>query len=208
MMPPETGAYVNRGNHLHTTSKQDPRNLPWKSSSAVGIYSTSAGLESTFIELRLAGFPVEDISILFSSGKSTAAPAREAPPAKGETDEIMRRGCAVAPAPSRDESVQRTLRWLIDAGAQVALSEGSIIAAGPFAVALAGVDLDGRAGDVASTLVRHGIQEREASYCERRVRNGGVLVSVNQTYSESARFAGLLMERTGAEQVWTTDEAT
>jgi hypothetical protein len=198
---------VNRGNDPRTTSKQDGRNVPWRNSAAVGIYSTSAGLESTFIELNLAGFRAQDISILFSTGDGEASPPREDPASEGDTNHIGRRGSTFAPVFSRSAGAHHTLKWLIDAGALVTLTEGALIAAGPIAVALAGVGLDGRAGDVAGTLVRQGIQEREASYCERRVRNGGVLVSVNQTCSESARFAGVLMERSGAEQVWTTDEA-
>src|SRR5215831_12062431 len=128
---------------------------------AVGIYSTNAGVERTFIEFKLCGFDVEDISVVLSSAAhlTTAVPGG----ANGLTSAATARG---------------TLHWLIGLGAAALQTPDSIIAAGPIAAVMEHTGADGRAGELSSALVNFGIGEREASYCERRVRNGGSLVSV------------------------------
>jgi hypothetical protein len=161
-----------------------------KHRTAVGIYSTNASVERTLIEFKLGGFRVEDISVVLWSGASSRTPA------SGSDAESVATGTTAT----------ATLQWLLGLGAAALLTADSIIAAGPIAAMFAHTATNGRPGDLFDALVELGMRPREARYCERRVRDGGSLVSVRPSDEEWSRFAVRLLEKTGAEQLWSTDE--
>src|SRR5262249_27098775 len=160
-----------------------------KPRTAVGIYSTNANVERTFIEFKLGGFRVEDISVVLWSDADSTTPAST--------------GDAKSLAPG---TAHTTLEWLLGLGAAALLTSDSIIVAGPIAAVFEDAGTDGKVGELNAALVDLGLQAREASYCERRVRDGGSLVSVRPNNDEWSRLATRLLEKTGAEQVWSTDE--
>jgi len=161
---------------------------------AVGIYSTNTRVERTFIEFKLSGFRVEDISVLLSS--------------EGDPREMGVKEDATAITAQVTNSAiaaYATLSWLIGMGAPALLTGNSIIAIGPIAEALAQGNEDGRPSELSEALVNLGIRKRDARYCERRVRDGGSFVSVRPDNAESTMLALRLFETTGAEQVWSRD---
>jgi len=161
---------------------------------AAGIYSTNTGVERIFVEFKLSGFRVEDISVLLSSqGDSRELDVNEYSKAK------------TAPV-TNSPIANATLSWLIGMGAPAFQTVDSIIAIGPIAQALSHRKGNGRLRQLSEALVNLGIRERDARYCERRVKDGGSLVSLRPDDAGSTRLAMRLLEKTGAEQVWSTDE--
>lgn len=163
---------------------------------AVAIYSTELDVEIAFTELKLAGFPVADISILISSA-GRQEPLLDQDPAAAEVTALM-----AGPITTSDAA----LRWLMDMGAWAVLTTGAIVAAGPVAAALVQSGLGGRAGDLGTALVALGIDKQEAHFCEKRVLRGGFLVSVRACDPEWSRLAAKLLHQTGAEHTWSTDD--
>jgi hypothetical protein len=163
---------------------------------AVGIYPTEIDVEIAFSELKLSGFPVADISILISATGREEALLAQVPTAAEVTAGLA------GPNTTPDAA----LRWLMEIGAWAVLTTGSIIAAGPIAAALVQSGVDGRAGDLATALVALGIRKHEAKFCERRVMQGGFLVSVCACDPDWCRLGAKLLHRTGAEHVWSTDD--
>jgi hypothetical protein len=163
---------------------------------AVGIYSTEIDVEIAFGELRLAGFPVADISILISAtGRQEALLAQD--PTAAEVTAVL-----AGPNTTPDAA----LRWLMEIGAWAVLTTGSIIAAGPIAAALVQSGVDGRAGDLATALIELGIRKHEAGFCERRVLQGGFLVSVCACDPDWCRLGAKLLHESGAEHIWSSDD--
>jgi hypothetical protein len=163
---------------------------------AVAIYSTELDVEIVFTELRLAGFPVADISILISAtGRQEAVLARD--PTAAELTAVI-----AGPNTTADAALQ----WLMEIGAWAVLTTGSIVAAGPIAAALVQSGVAGRAGDLSMALVALGIHKQEAAFCERRVMRGGFLVSVHACDSDWSRRAATVLHKTGAEHIWSTDD--
>jgi hypothetical protein len=160
------------------------------------MYSTNTRVERTFIEFKLSGFRVEDISVLLSC--------------EGDSRELAIKDDTTAlTAPVTNSALAfATLSWLIGMGAPALVTGDSIIAVGPMAEALEHGNEDGRPSELSEALVNLGIRERDARYCERRVRDGGALVSVRPDNAESTMLALRLFETTGAEQVWSTDEVS
>jgi len=161
-----------------------------KHRAAVGIYSTNAGVERTMVEFKLGGFRVEDISVVLLSVAQSRTPISPSD-VNGLTSASTARG---------------TFDWLRGLGAAALLTADSIIAAGPIAAVFVHMGIDGRVGELNDALADLGLRARDANYCERRVRDGGSLVSVRPDDEEGSRLAMRLLEKTGAEQVWSTDE--
>jgi hypothetical protein len=85
---------------------------------------------------------------------------------------------------------------------------GPFIAAGPIVAALAGAGAGGVIGGIAGALVGMGIPEYEAKRYEGRVKEGGILLSVHCDDSNWTKRAKEILERTGAEDVSSTGEAS
>ena len=74
--------------------------------------------------------------------------------------------------------------------------------------ALAGAGVGGAIGGIAGALIGMGIPEYEAKRYEGRVKEGGILLSVHSDNSEWTRKAKNILERTGAQDVSSTGEAS
>jgi hypothetical protein len=74
--------------------------------------------------------------------------------------------------------------------------------------ALAGAGVGGAIGGITGALIGMGIPEYEAKRYEGRVKEGGILLSVHSDNSDWTKKAKNILERTGAEDVSSTGEAS
>jgi hypothetical protein len=170
-----------------------------KNTAAFGIYRDRVSAETGVDALRLANFRNTDISALlpenlgtkdFAHEKGTKAP--EGATAGATTGAVVGGG----------------LGWLVGIGALAIPGLGPLIAAGPIMAALAGVGAGGAIGGLTGALIGMGIPEYEAKRYEGRVKSGGILLSVHCDSSEWTKKAKEILERTGAEDVSSTSEAS
>jgi hypothetical protein len=98
--------------------------------------------------------------------------------------------------------------WLLGVGALAIPGLGPFIAAGPIMAALAGAGVGGAVGGIAGALIGMGIPEYEAKRYEGRVKDGGILLSVHCENSEWIKRAKQVLERTGAQDVSSSGEAS
>src|SRR5580765_2130745 len=170
-----------------------------KNTAVFGIYPNRTSVESAVDALKAAEFRNSDISVLFpeNSGtkdfaheKSTKAP--EGATAGAGTGAVLGGG----------------LGWLVGIGALAIPGLGPFSAAGPIVAALAGAGAGGALGGLTGALVGMGIPEYEAKRYEGRVKDGGILLSVHSDDSQWTKKAKEILERTGAQDVSSTGEAT
>ena len=98
--------------------------------------------------------------------------------------------------------------WLVGTGALAIPGLGPFIAAGPIMAALAGAGVGAAAGGLTGALVGMGIPEYEAKRYEGRLKEGGILLSVHCDTSDEIKRAKEILERTGAQDISSTSEAT
>ena len=170
-----------------------------KNTAAFGIYRTQAGAEQAVDALRQAGFRNTDISALLPENQGTKDFAHEKNTKAPE---------GAATGAGTGALVGGTLGWLAGIGALAIPGVGPLIAAGPIVAALAGAGVGGTVGGLTGALVGMGIPEYEAKRYEGRVKEGGILLSVHCDSSEWTKKAKEILERTGAEDVSSTGEAS
>jgi hypothetical protein len=170
-----------------------------KNTAAFGIYTTRASVENEVDELKAAGYRNTDISVLFPGNVGTKDFAHEKH-TKAPEGATTGAGTGVV--------VGGTLGWLAGIGALAIPGLGPFIAAGPIMAALAGAGVGGTVGGVVGALVGLGIPEFEAKRYEGRVKDGGILLSVHCDDSDWTKKAKEILERTGAEDVTSTGEAS
>ena len=170
-----------------------------KNTSAFGIYPTRATVENAVDNLKAAGFRNTDISVLFpeSSGSKDFAHEKNTKAPEGATTGAGT-GAVVGGA----------LGWLAGIGALAIPGIGPFIAAGPIMAALAGAGVGGAVGGITGALIGMGIPEYEAKRYEGRVKDGGILLSVHSDSSEWTKRAKEILERTGAQDIASTSEAS
>jgi hypothetical protein len=170
-----------------------------KNTAAFGIYRTREQAENAVDTLTANGFRSTDISVLmpenigtkdFAHEKSTKAP--EGAAAGAGTGAV----------------IGGTLGLLAGIGALAIPGLGPFIAAGPIMGALAGAGAGGTVGGLIGALVGMGIPEYEAKRYEGLVKSGKILLSVHCDNSEWTGKAKEILERTGAEDVSSTGEAS
>ena len=170
-----------------------------KNISVFGIYSSQANAEDAVGLLKSVGFRNTDISVLlpnnqgtkdFAHEKDTKAP--EGATAGAGTGALLGGG----------------LGWLAGIGALAIPGLGPFIAAGPIMAALAGAGVGGAVGGVTGALIGMGIPEYVAKRYEGRVKDGGILLSVHSDDSQWTKKAKEILERTGAQDVSSTGEAS
>jgi hypothetical protein len=170
-----------------------------KNTAVFGIYPTYAGVESGVDALKAAGFRNTDISALFPENVGTKDFAHE----KGtKAPEGAATGGVAGGV------VGGALGWLVGIGSLAIPGLGPFIAAGPIVAALAGVGAGAAVGGLVGALVGMGIPEYEAKRYEGRVKSGGILLSVHSDGSEWTKRAKEILERTGAEDISSTGEAS
>lgn len=164
-----------------------------------GIYQNQKQAERTVDDLMAAGFSNDDISVLlpdnqgtkdFAHDKSTKAP-------EGAAAGVTTGGV-----------IGGTLGLLAGIGVLAIPGVGPFIAAGPIVAALAGLGAGGAVGGIIGALVGMGIPEYEAKRYEGRVKEGGILLSVHSDDSDWTKRAKNILERTGAQDISSTGEAS
>ena len=170
-----------------------------KNTAVFGIYPTYASVESGVQALQTAGFRNEDISVLmpenvgskdFAHEKGTKAPE------------------GAATGAGAGAMVGGALGVLAGIGLLAIPGLGPFIAAGPIMAGLAGLGVGGVVGGVTGALIGMGIPEYVAKRYEGRVKEGGILLSVHSDSSEWTKRAKEILERTGAQDISSTGEAS
>lgn len=170
-----------------------------KNTAAFGIYRDRLSAENAVDALRQANFRNTDISALLPENLGTKDFAHEKGTKAPE---------GVATGATTGAIVGGGLGWLVGIGALAIPGLGPLIAAGPIVAALAGVGAGGAIGGLTGALIGMGIPEYEAKRYEGRVKSGGILLSVHCDSSEWTKKAKEILERTGAEDVSSTGEAS
>lgn len=170
-----------------------------KNTAVLGIYPTYAGVESGVEALQSAGFRTTDISVLFAQNAGSKDFAHE----KGtKAPEGAATGAGTGAV------VGGVLGVLAGIGMLAIPGLGPFIAAGPIMAGLAGLGVGGAVGGIAGALIGLGIPEYEAKRYEGRVKEGGILLSVHCDSSEWTKRAKEVLERTGAQDIASTGEAS
>lgn len=170
-----------------------------KNTAIFGIYPTYTALENGVDALQAGGFRSTDISVLFPEnvGSKDFAHQKNTKAPEGATAGGLSGGV-----------IGGALGWLTGIGALAIPGIGPLIAAGPIVAALAGVGAGAAIGGVAGALVGMGIPEYEAKRYEGRIKSGGILLSVHSDNSDWTKRAKEILERTGAEDVSSSGEAS
>ncbi|HZQ19027.1 MAG TPA: quinol:electron acceptor oxidoreductase subunit ActD [Terriglobales bacterium] len=169
-----------------------------KNTAVFGIYKNESDVTRAVEALKDAGFPNDDVSALFPEKKGTKdfaheknTKAPEGATAGAGTGALLGGG----------------LGWLVGIGALAIPGLGPFIAAGPIVAALAGAGAGGAVGGFTGALIGMGIPEYEAKRYEGRVKDGGILLSVNSDNSEETKKAKQILERAGGQDISSTGEA-
>src|SRR5204863_8154728 len=164
-----------------------------------GLYSRRQQVENAVDELKAQGFRNTDVSVLFSENVGTKDFAHEKGTKAPEGGATGAGSGAV---------VGGALGWLAGVGSIAIPGVGPFLAAGPIMAALAGAGVGGAVGGLTGALIGAGIPEYEAKRYEGLVRNGGILMSVHCDNSEWTSKAKDILERTGADDISSTGEAS
>ncbi|MGA8154042.1 MAG: quinol:electron acceptor oxidoreductase subunit ActD [Terriglobales bacterium] len=169
-----------------------------KNTAAFGVYRTQREVEYAIDLLRAEGFHDVDISVLFPANQ-------KAKDLSVEKNSIAPRGTAAGA--TTGAVVGGTLGWLAGIGALAIPGVGALIATGPIVAVLAGVSVGGALGGLAGALIGMGIPESEAKRYERRIQEGGILVSVRCDNADWTKKAKAILENRGATDISSADEA-
>ena len=170
-----------------------------KNTAVFGIYRDQMNVENAVNALREEGFRNTDISVLFPENVGTKDFAHEKHTKAPEGATTGATSGAV---------IGGGLGWLAGIGALAIPGLGPFIAAGPIMAALAGAGAGGVVGGLTGALVGMGIPEYEAKRYEGRIKEGGMLLSVHSDDREWTKKAKQVLERTGAQDVSSTGEAS
>ena len=164
-----------------------------------GIYPTRTQVEFAVTQLQNDGFRPEDISILMAHNEGTKDLGVEKSTKAPE---------GTATGAASGAVVGGALGWLVGIGVLAIPGLGPFLAAGPLMALLGGVGVGGAVGGIAGAAIGAGIPEYEAKRYEGLVKNGGVLLSVHADDGKWTQRAKDVLERTGAEHIASTPEAT
>jgi hypothetical protein len=170
-----------------------------KNTAVFGIYRDRTSVENAVDVLRQENFRNTDISVLFPENQGTKDFAHEKNTKAPE---------GAATGAGSGAVLGGTLGWLTGIGALAIPGLGPFIAAGPIVAALAGVGVGGAIGGITGALIGLGIPEYEAKRYEGRIKEGGILLSVHCDDSNWTKRAKEILERTGAQDVSSSGEAT
>jgi len=165
-----------------------------------GIYSTRSAVENAADSLVASGFPTADISVLLPESLSGTRDIG--------TEKATKAPEGAAAGVTTGGVIGGTLGLLAGVGMLAIPGLGPFIAAGPIMAGLAGLGVGGAVGGVTGALIGAGIPEFEAKKYEGRLQKGGILLSVHCDTSEEIKRAKDILERTNAEDVSSTGEAS
>jgi uncharacterized membrane protein len=143
-------------------------------------------------DLKAAGIPERDISVLFpdQSGTRDFAHENNTKAPEGATAGAVSGG-----------AVGGVLGLLAGIGALAIPGVGPLIAAGPILAALSGLAVGATVGGITGALVGLGIPEVEAKVYEGKVKNGNILIAVHTDDSTQTKRVREIYEAAGAEDV-------
>ena len=148
-------------------------------------------------DLKVAGFPGNDISVLF-------------PDKQGSRDFAHEKGTKAPEGAATGAAVGGMLGgaagWLVGIGALAIPGLGPFIAAGPIMAALSGAAVGATAGGLTGALVGLGLPEYEAKQYEAKLRSGNILISVHTDDADQRRRAKEIFERHRAHDIATSGE--
>ena len=170
-----------------------------KNTAVFGIYPTYSSVEHGVQALKDAGFRNTDISVLFPENEGSKDFAHE-------KDTKAPEGAAAGAGTGA--VLGGALGWLVGIGALAIPGLGPFIAAGPIMAALAGVGVGGAVGGITGALIGMGIPEYVATRYEGHIKKGGILLSVHSDSSEWTKRGKEILERTGAEDISSSGEAS
>ena len=170
-----------------------------KNTAAFGIYRDEASVRNAVETLQKQGFRSTDISVLYPENVGNKDFAHEKATKAPE---------GAATGAGSGAVVGGVLGWLAGVGSIAIPGIGPFLAAGPIMAALAGMGVGGAAGGLAGALIGAGIPEYEAKRYEGRIKKGGILLSVHCDDSEWTSKAKDILERTAADDVSSTGEAS
>jgi hypothetical protein len=163
------------------------------------IVQSRSQAESVVSQLHAAGFPSNDISVLFPNKEGTKDFAHEHN-TKAPEGAIAGVGTGGA--------VGGTLGLLAGIGALAIPGLGPFIAAGPLMAALSGAAAGAAVGGVAGALVGMGIPEMEAKRYEGKIKGGNLLVSLHTESSEERTRAEEIFKAAKAQDICSANEAS
>jgi hypothetical protein len=165
----------------------------------IGIVESRSDAERALFNLKAAGIPTDDISVLLPDKSGTKDFAHEHGTKAPEG--------AVAGA-GAGSVVGGTLGVLAGIGALAIPGFGPLIAAGPLMAGLSGIAAGAAVGGLAGALVGFGIPEIEAKHYEGKVKGGNILIAVHVETSEAQKLARQELKRANADDISTTSEAS
>lgn len=155
--------------------------------------------EAIVKELQDAGFPSEDISVLFPNTAGSKDFAHEHN-TKAPEGAVTGAGAGGV--------LGGTFGLLVGIGALAIPGLGPFIAAGPLLAALSGAAAGAAVGGIAGALVGMGIPEIEAKRYEGKIKGGNLLISVHTEDSDAKSRVEAIFKRAQAEDICSTTEAT
>ena len=166
--------------------------------SSVFCTATPSQAETIINNLKAAGFPNNDISVLLAD--------------KGGTRDFAHVHNTKAPEGATTGAgtgavLGGALGWLAGIGALAIPGLGPLIAAGPIMAALGGAAVVGTLGGVTGALVGMGIPEFEAKQFEGKVKSGSCLISVHSEDSNDSKRVREIFDRAGAKDITSAGES-
>jgi hypothetical protein len=135
-----------------------------------GIADSAARAQRIITDLRDAGFPSANISVLFPDRTGTHDFRHDA---HTKAPEGASAGIGTGAL------LGGTLGWLSGVGAVAVPGLGALIAAGPILAALSGAAAGAAVGGISGALLGYAVPEFEATLYETRLRDGNYLISVH-----------------------------
>ena len=167
--------------------------------SVFGIYSSRESAENAVDRLVAERFCSEQISVLLQDNVSGKTIVGERPLRSPE-------GAATRGAVAGGV-IGGALGLLAHIGVLAIPGLGPLVAAGPVIAALTGIGSGGFLGGMIGALVGIGVPEYQAKRYENRIREGGILVSVQCNDSSCLTKAKTVLNQTGADDVASSVEA-
>jgi hypothetical protein len=169
------------------------------SESVFCIAKSTAHAQDILQRLRIAGFSLDSVSMLYADRASSQDMGHENNTKAPE---------GAAAGTGAGALVGGTFGWLVGIGALAIPGVGAMIAAGPIMAALSGAAVGGAFGGLTGALMGLGAPEFEAKRYEGKLLAGNVLISVHTDTSEEASRAQEIFESAGAEDISTATEAS
>lgn len=153
--------------------------------------------ETIVDRLHIAGFPYDDISVIFHNDDTSRDFA-----VKNSTKAPE----GVVAGASAGGILGGTLGLLAGIGALAIPGLGPFIAAGPIMATLSGAAIGATVGGITGGLIAMGIPEYEAKFYEGKVKEGNVLMAVHTETSEQITWARDIFQKAGADNISTVTE--